>query len=352
MPDMMLFEAYQPVVEAVREENGNLYFEGVALVDNLLSHNGYFYSAEFNDLCMANTNAWMDEGHPVTMYTRHSKATGDWMGAGEDIPIGRVAEPLYREGNTIRYKGMIAATSTGRDMQTLVREGIVKPTSIRTYTFTAKPATMEGEEVMWLTDGRVEGIDFCERPGIEGAGVKRIFEEAPPYAEPQGKEANIMDWDTLNYEEVVEHRRDLFERFTTEHIGSLLSERDALKGQVEELANRPPAPADTSALEAEVASLKRDLAIERAAHGDVSALIAQRLRGEDVPEDALAERAGALRLAMLNDAVAETGGGDGKAAVEDVEEDAPEEEALEEDATAEPELSDVNVHELLRYSVR
>ena len=136
--DMLLIEAWRPTVEAVTEQDGKLYFEGVALVDNLLSHNGYFYSAEFNDLCMANTNAWMVEGNPVTMYTRHSKATGDFFGGSEDIPIGRVSERMWREGNTIRYQGMIAATSTGRDMQTLIREGIVKPTSIRTDLTTVK----------------------------------------------------------------------------------------------------------------------------------------------------------------------------------------------------------------------
>ena len=210
--DLLLIEAWRPTVEAVTEQDGKLYFEGVALVDNLLSHNGYFYSAEFNDLCMNNTNAWMEAGNPLTMYTRHSKATGDFLGGSEDIPIGRVDGPLWREGDTIRYKGMIAATSTGRDMQTLIREGIVKPTSIRTYTFTAKPATMDGEDVMWLTDGRVEGIDFCERPGIEGAGVKRIYEEAPPYADPQGEEVPTMELDALTYEELLEHRPDLLNR--------------------------------------------------------------------------------------------------------------------------------------------
>jgi hypothetical protein len=348
--DLLLIEAWRPTVEAVTEQDGKLYFEGVALVDNLLSHNGYFYSAEFNDLCMANTNAWMDEGHPVTMYTRHSKATGDFLGGSEDIPIGRVDGPLWREGDTIRYKGMIAATSTGRDMQTLIREGIVKPTSIRTYTFTAKPATMDGEDVMLLTDGRVEGIDFCERPGIEGAGVKRIYEEAPPYAEPQGEEEPTMEWDALTYEELLEHRPDLLNRYAVERIGPLIQERDAAQALAEELEHKEPEPPDTSAFEEEIAALKRDLAIERAAHGYASRLVAERLRAEDVPEDALAERAKEFLDAVLNDAVAETGGGKGRREVPEAEEE--EEDAVAEALEEHPDLSGVDIDELISNSLR
>jgi len=348
---MLLIEAHRPQIESVQEEDGKLFFEGTALVDNVLSHNGYFYSAEFNDLCMENTNLWMAEGNPVTMYTRHSKATGDFLGGGEGIPVGCVAEPLYREGNTIRYKAMIAPTSEGRDMQTLIREGIVKPTSIRTYTYSAKPASIEGEDVMWLTDGRIEGIDFCERPGIEGAGVKRIFEEAPPYAEPQGKEAD-MDWESVTLEDLKAHCAGLLYQFTTEQIGPLLAERDAAKAQVEAL--QAEAPPDTGALEAEVARLTRELAVAQAAHGDTSRLVAARLREENVPEAALAERAAELRNDILNDAVTETGGGKGmKKTTEDHDdEDPPDGGALEEAAIETDELMDEDVKELLRVSVR
>jgi hypothetical protein len=345
----LLVEAYRPAIEAIEEKDGKLFFEGVALVDNVLSHNKRFYSQEFNDAALEATNAWMEAGNVVTIYSRHSRATGGMFG-GEGIPTGRLDGKLWRHENTVRYRGMISPTHEGQDMQVLVRAGVVKPTSIRTTTYTAKPAEMEGETVDWLVSGRIEGIDFCERPGIEGAGVKRIYEEAPPYAEPQGEEEPTMEWDALTYEELLEHRPDLLNRYAVERIGPLIQERDAAQALAEELEHKEPEPPDTSAFEEEIAALKRDLAIERAAHGYASRLVAERLRAEDVPEDALAERAKEFLDAVLNDAVAETGGGKGRR-------DFPEAEEEEEDAVAEaleehPDLSGVDIDELISNSLR
>ena len=344
----LLVEAYRPAIEAIEEKDGKLFFEGVALVDNVLSHNKRFYSQEFNDAALEATNAWMEAGNVVTIYSRHSRATGGMFG-GEGIPIGRLDGKLWRHENTVRYRGMISPTHEGLDMQVLVRDGVVKPTSIRTTTYTAKPAEMEGETVDWLVSGRIEGIDFCERPGIEGAGVKRIYEEAPPYAEPQGEEDMTMDWDTVTYEDLVEHCPDLLNRYTVERIGPLIAERDAAKALAEELENAMPEPVDTSALEAEIAALKRDLAIERAAHGYASRAVAERLRAEDIPEDALEERAREFLDAVLNDAVAETGGGTGQKEVNEAEE---EEDEIEESLSEHPDLGTVDIDAIIERSLR
>jgi len=345
----LLVEAYRPSIEAIEEKDGKLFFEGVALVDNVLSHNKRFYSREFNDAALETTNAWMGEGNVVTIYSRHSKATGGIFG-GEGIPIGRLDGKLWRHENTVRYRGMISPTHEGLDMQVLVRDGVVKPTSIRTTTYTAKPVEMEGETVDWLVSGRIEGIDFCERPGIEGAGVKRIYEEAPPYAEPQGEEEPTMEWDALTYEELLEHRPDLLNRYAVERIGPLIQERDAAQALAEELEHKEPEPPDTSAFEEEIAALKRDLAIERAAHGYASRLVAERLRAEDVAEDALEERARAIFNDLLNEAVSETGGGKGLREVPAAEEE--DEDAVAEALEEHPDLSGVDIDELISNSLR
>jgi hypothetical protein len=265
-----LFSLNQPMrLVEEKGDDGVMRVEGVALVDEALSSNRRYYSRLFNDRCMEETNRAMADGTKpliVTMYARHGKALGPPGGMPTALPVGRVVDPFWREGNKIMYRAIIAPTTEGRDVQTLIRTEVMLPTSIRAANYKATTRKMGGMVVEEMQEAIIIGIDFADDPGISGAGIKRVLEEAPEWdKEQEDREVEDMEWDKLTLEELTEHRKDLLDQHTASVV-------EALQAQVLATASPELAAAQEKLAEAEVVQAKlveEKLALEKSIADDI-----------------------------------------------------------------------------------
>lgn len=207
-----------PVVEETGEdEQGRKYliYRGTALVDNVISGNGRFYSREANDLIMEATNAYMEEGGIVTVYSRHGKAvTGPLGELPTGLPVGKVVKPLWREGDRIRYEARISPTEEGQDVMVLLEDEVLKFSSIRSRPghFKTVQKKVNGQRVDAVVEAVIHGIDLAEAPSIEGAEIDEILTEEIRIEDISIREEDDpMDWKTVTLEDLREQRPDLVE---------------------------------------------------------------------------------------------------------------------------------------------
>jgi len=331
-----LLETRQKLRILEETESGELHFEGMALADNILSENKRFYSAEFNNSCMEATNALIASGDlTVTIFSRHGKAIGSFGSLPTGLPIGKVPV-LFREGNEIRYKGIIVDTTEGKDVMKLLKSEVMLGTSIRANKYESRDRELEGETVQEMVSGVLAGIDFTDNPGIIGAGVRRIFEEAPKWEE----EEEDMDWNKVTMEELLENCKPLLDEHTATVVGAVQERATELEGKVEELTATVAAlteqkeAAEAKAVEAVegVADLELKLEVAKAAHiGSISKMVYEELSQKVQAEGDIAaslaeakEKAMTLVLASAGDGLAK-----GKTDIDE-----------EEDGGAEPKLSE------------
>jgi len=220
MDDLLLEALIGP--DSITEADGAFRFEGAAVFENALSGNGRFYPASFIDESIKRTLDWQSKGHVTTIHSSHASA---FEGR---LPVGKATVLEHTDG-ALRFKGQISKTTEGADIVRLVKDNVISLVSIRSSQFdytTEKMETPEGKEPVDVMHWAViEGIDFCERPGITGAGITRILESAPTWAQKE----NDMEWSEITLESLRENRGDLLEGYLTEHLGAFLSERDGLK---------------------------------------------------------------------------------------------------------------------------
>ena len=240
-----------------RGEDGRLRFTGIAMFENAISGNGRFYPAEFIDESIARTSKWLEQGHATTMHKSHEA----WMRG--DLPIGAVFT-LKHEGGKMLFDAQISPTKDGSDMMTLIEDKVMSRVSLRSTQYESKMEKLEGESLDVMKWAVFEGIDFCERPGIQGAGIIKILEAAPKWAEE-----NNMNWDEITLEALRENRPDLLEGYLRDALGAFVAERDELKTAVTEGA------ATVETLNAQVAELT-------AKAGDTAELDATKLRVEEL----------------------------------------------------------------------
>ena len=300
----------------------SMFVEGVALFDGQVSSAGRLYTREFNDKAMEATLDWMAEGHTVTVYSRHGRAIplrGQVF--SRDIPIGRIVT-LFRKGNAISYQGFIAPTAEGRDVQTLVKTGCLFASSIRTAIWTSQPATLNGQEVEEMLSATIQGIDFADEPGIEGAGVYKILEgdiEVQPMPVimesnellEQNMEGNVDELKDVTLEKLKEARSDLVDAIKGEVMEAVNETKDTeLKELTREVLDaKCPALVEaikTETLEAvteETDKLKFEIKILESSQLGLSKKLADKVRAAASTPDEVAEQIDALRKAVVDEAM-------------------------------------------------
>lgn len=294
----------RPIVEEMgQDEDGRPYlvYVGTALVDNAISGNRKFYDAESNDHIMAMTNAYMEEGGIVTVYSRHGKAVPGPLGEMPvGLPVGKVVEALWRDGDRIKYKARISATAEGKDVMVLIEDGVMKYTSIRSRygSYKLVPKKVNGQEVEAVVEAVIHGIDLAEEPGITGAGIDAILAEELTI-ETIEKQEDTMDLKELTLEALRKERPDLVEELLKDR--QLAVELETLKEQATELQGslqsaeealgkaKSEHEAALTALTEEKDAKIKELTEERD-KGKIEAAISEALEGK--------EHAGALRRAL------------------------------------------------------
>lgn len=219
--------------EGGEPDDGALRFEGTALIDYVLSKNNNYYTPSFNDALLEETNDYIERGGIVPMFSRHGKALpkNPW-GIPDELHVGKVEE-LFRDGGRLRYKAQVIPTSEGSDVQKLIRHKALQATSVRISPFTSQSKVLEGREVQEMLTGRLAGIDFAIRAGIEGAGIDRVFEEAPQLQDIE--EDRTMEWEDITIDDLREHCPDLLNEHVASYIVVLNEKIQGLEAENTEL---------------------------------------------------------------------------------------------------------------------
>ena len=259
------------------EGDARLHFEGCVLVDEALSQGGQgrYYSTDFNTRCMEATNLFIAAGGIVTVYSRHAKAAGETGRAlyASGLPVGKVTKPLWRKGAEIFYEAMISNTTEGSDVQTLIRDKVLVGTSLRASQYSSRMRALEDSTLVEeMISAVIVGIDLCDQSGIEGAGIRRVLEEAPQWKNIEEDEP--MDFTELTLESLVEHRQDLLDAHTTPlleakiaEIATLADANAALKVKLAAAIVPQPDTARLAILEAASCGLSKIMADKLTAKG-------------------------------------------------------------------------------------
>lgn len=296
--------------EALRE---GLRFTGIAFIDHAVSQLGTgherYYSPDFNDRCMENTNKFMELGHIVTMYNRHGSAYDTMFSMSTKNPIGRIESELRREGAHIEYDAFISPTEDGKEVIQLIFDKIMGESSVRMTEVSSVLQRLkiegseddeEGEDYGYIEEmitARVSGIDMCDEAGITGAGIVRLLGEALTFAPYDEQEEDVeINWEELTTEELLENRKDLLDAHTASRLEALTKQFETLEAELAtSKADLASAQAAAVAQPVRIAELELSLAIEQAAQGSVGKEIVKHLHEhgtslEDIPEAVIAVR--------------------------------------------------------------
>ena len=265
---------------SIMESEGDepsLTFQGCVLIDEVLSRAGQkrYYSMEFNDRCMEATNLYLAANGIITIYSSHGKVAGESGRAlyPTGLPVGRVVKPLWRQGKEILYEAMISNTTEGSDVMTLIRDKVLQNTSLRASRYSSRMRALEDATLVEeMISAVIVGIDLCDQAGIDGAGIRRVLEEAPQWMNTE--EDDPMDFTELTLEELVENRQDLLDTHTTplleakdEEIATLADANAALKTQLAAAAAPSPDVGRLAILEASSCGLSKIMADKLTAMG-------------------------------------------------------------------------------------
>jgi hypothetical protein len=290
-------------------EDGSLRFRGTALVDNVMSSNKRYYSAEFNDRALGMTEAFLAQGGTVTMFSRHGEAVGTLFGPPTGLPIGKVPR-LWREGNKILYEAEVYPTSKGSDAIMLLQKGAMRDTSVRSLWFRSRLVKDDdGNIYEEMVDAIIQGIDLAEEAGIAGAGIDTFLEEAPSLVELSELTEEVQSMKELlkelTLEELTEQRPDLVQEIAAsikesleeavldpdEALPVLQEENQTLKGEKEDL-------------EGQVADLTLKLAVQEAAQIGAGKAIAKALGEEVEAVDQIEEKLSGIKKQVLDEYLA------------------------------------------------
>ena len=280
---------------------GGLRLKGVALVDHAVSQQGSgyerYYSPEFNTLCMEQSVERIKRGFPCTVYNRHGAALGGLFSSSDKSPVG-IIESFERGEDQVEFVMFVSPTSEGRDLIQLCYDGVLGPTSVRIYDPVSVAHSLDDEdededrkygEISEMLDGYIGGIDFCDSPGINGAGIVGVLESMPGW-KPISEEES-MEISELTMESLREERPDLVEEIAASTIEAL-----GERGGGEQVATLEE---QVATLEETVANLTLVVRIEQAAQIGVGRKTAELLRErvaslEDIETELPKARAEAL----------------------------------------------------------
>jgi len=148
------------------------------------------------------------------------------------------------------------------------------------------------EEVL---TGFLNGIDFADEPGIEGAGVEAVFEELHSEEVPMA-----LDLSKLTLEDLQKARPDLLQEYAASvleahqgaandaAVAALTEEKTALSAQVQ-------------ALQTQLADTKFMLAVAEAAQIGVGRKIYEKLKADVATIEEIAAKLPAIRTAALEE---------------------------------------------------
>lgn len=295
-------------------------FKGTALIDYAVAQQGtayeHLFTPEFNDWCLKRTKEFMALGYKVTVYQTHGAAQGGFFQGSTEYPTGKV-EKLYREGEHINYEAFISPTASGKDLIRLLYDDVLNPTSVRIYDYDMSEEEVldaKGEKygtMLVLSDGYIGGIDFCDVPGLAGAGVKQILEGA-----------TITHMEVEHMAMTMEELRDepLFNEAVGEKVEVLTAQLTAVQAENAELKSKEEqALADSQAkvaelqvaidaLLAEKQALNEEVALYKMAATPVVNAIVTELRA--VPTQERQDRFAGIRNQVIEAIVAEASGKD------------------------------------------
>jgi len=247
-------------LEIVTEEAGKQLPQGVimrvrgtALIDEVVSQRGRgrYYSKEFNDRCLEETLQYMAQGGVATMFGRHGRAVQPNRLA-EGIPCGRITE-AFREDNKIKYVASIIDTTDGRDVAVAVRTGTMPGTSVRFHHAATRRVRLNGADVEQMVSGHINGIDFTDEPGIEGAGVDAVLESLGAAPRIENEEGTMtVEWTKVTLEDLIKNVKPLLDEFAATAIeaSDLGNAKSAAEAQVATLTQ------EKAALSAQVADFQ------------------------------------------------------------------------------------------------
>jgi hypothetical protein len=255
MDKTLILEGVLEAQSIKRDDDGRLRFVGLAMRDNTLSANKWFYDAAFIDESVRRTNEWIEAGNVSTSYPTHGQALGSFMSMPTHKPVGKI-ERFWREGNAMLYEAVISPTSEGADVMRLIADKVVAHTSIRSSMFESKTVKMmvngEKQDVEKPAWAIINGVDFCDQPGVAGAGIVKVLESAPTFVEAS---EDTMDFNDLTLEALRQERPDLLNSLVVEHLGLLqgqIQEKEAAIAALTAQLEGAIAPETVTALEAQV----------------------------------------------------------------------------------------------------
>ena len=308
--------------------------EGIALQDGIISANQRYYSQEFNDRLISNTNKYVGEGGIATMFSSHGKAAGTggfFSPLVEELPVGKISELFRAKGSAeiVRYRATIMPTAEGRDIQVLLRHGGIGSTSIRAdgRTVSSRKGNINGQDVEVMEDATLSGIDFTAHPGVAGAGIVQIFESAPHIsytAVNETEEDDMLEDATLDqlrekYPELVEELEGELKEAHAAEVGKLTEKLVSMTQALEASANPEESvqlSQDLEESQARTAELELSVAIAEAAHVGMSKAVAEKIRaGNPKTADEVQELAHDAIKEALDEALAGTLGNSSESVV-------------------------------------
>lgn len=320
--EQLILESVLEAKNIKRGEDGRLRFEGVALRFNTLSANHWFYGENMVRDSVERTNRWIAEGNICTMYATHGKALGSMFSLPTESPIGKYTE-FFIEDDKMMYRGQISPTEEGKNIMTLIEDGVIVHTSIRSNMFEAEPVTMSinGEEieVLEVKQAIINGVDFCDQPGVAGAGITKIFESAPTFVTHSEDNMELKD---LTLEALRAERPDLLNAAVVEHLALFQGQIQEQAAQIESLTGELAAvkesqidPETVTALETQLqesGALLAGAQAELALWEEVAVPLVKKmveLRKEDPTKDMNTVRVEALASLHAESGIGDTGSG-------------------------------------------
>lgn len=142
-----------------------------------ISKNGRYYSPEMIADAVRAAKERIELGlEPLTMWLSHESAD---RGRVTEM-CGRLTDLELQPDGSARYSAVIAANEAGREAAALFdttdgQPAFLRGVSIRGYWTSEPKPVLVGGQAATTADGLVlDGIDFTDRPGVEGAGIDSV----------------------------------------------------------------------------------------------------------------------------------------------------------------------------------
>ena len=275
--------------------------------------NGDYFSKRGNANILEDTQAFMEAGGICTMFARHGDAV-QFLGLATGLPIGKITKFWFDYSDEwYKYEAVFPDTERAREVKTLLEANVMEPSSIRMQpqgleiVQTRLESDEEEEEPLWVPEiyrGIIKGIDFCDNPGIAGAGVTRILEETGYHVVAEGD--NVMDWEKVTLQDLEENVLPLLQEYASSAVEAALeaaaSESEAeddADAELEQKLAEAIEEVETLSIQVDALGVQRDI-LEASLTG-VSRKVYDQLTAEYTGEGDLPQIAAKVRMEKLNE---------------------------------------------------